>query len=121
MADNVITLDFVKQKKKPDVLLWLTDARGVYLPRDFATSFERDTRDTYVSGVEAEDWAVLEAGPDHELYWDVWEGVLDSAVITDTNGVKYTLHQDGDLWLIPDGMVWTDEVKFEWVDDDAGT
>lgn len=25
--------------QKPDMLLWLSDARGQYIPRDFATSF----------------------------------------------------------------------------------
>lgn len=103
-------------ERKPEQLLWLSDARGIYIPRDFATSFA--DRDKTVSGVEATDWEVLEAGPDHELYWDVWDGVLQSAVITDDKGVKYRLHQDGDLWLVPDGMVWSDDETFVWPDDE---
>jgi len=41
-----------------------------------------------------------------------------SAIVTDNNGVKFTLHQDGDLWLIPQGMEWSDENEtFQWPED----
>lgn len=96
-------------------LLWLNDARGVYIPRDFATCFT--DRAANVSGVSDEDWSILEAGPDHKLYWDTWDDVLNNAKVTDANGVKFTLHQDGDLWLIPDGMEWSeDDQTFVWPD-----
>ena len=99
--------------KKPDMLLWLNDARGVYIPRDFAKSFA--DRDKSVSGVNAETWATLEQGPDDEGYWDAWTEVRDNAVVTDENGVKFTLWQEGDLWLIPEGMEWSDEAgTFQW-------
>lgn len=98
---------------KPDMLLWLSDARGVYIPRDFAKSFT--DRANHVSGVDDEDWAILEAGPDHEHYWDVWTEVCGNAVVTDEIGIKYRLNQDGDLWLVPEGMQWNDEKDtFEW-------
>jgi hypothetical protein len=102
---------------KPDRLLWLNDARGVYIPRDFAQSF--GDRAKHVAGVSDENWTILDAGPDHEYYWDVWDEVLTNAVVTDDAGVKYTLHQDGDCWLIPDGMQWSDEKDtFVWPDDE---
>ena len=60
------------------MLLWLSDARGVYIPRDFANSFA--DRAKTVSGVSDEDWTILERGPDYEdetgqtvcneSYWD---------------------------------------------------
>jgi hypothetical protein len=94
---------------KPEPQLFLSDARGVYIPRDFATSVKRDC----VSGVSEEDWATLEAGPDNEWYWEAWTDVLDQAVLTDpVSGVKYTVYQDGDCWLIPEGMVWNDQNEF---------
>jgi hypothetical protein len=62
-----------------------------------------------VAGVNDEDWAILEAGPDHGNYWDAWDMVEQNAVITDEQGTKYTVHQDGDCWLVPDGMEWSDE------------
>ncbi len=95
---------------KPEPLLWLSDSRGIYLPRDFANSFADRTKN--VSGVSDEDWAILETGPDHEHYWDVWFDVQQTAVITDDNGTKYTIYQDGDCWLIPEGMVWDDNNDF---------
>lgn len=98
---------------KPEMLLWLSDARGVYIPQNFAESFA--DRVTSVSGVSAEEWAILEDGPDNEQYWDVWTDVEQNAVITDENGVKYSIYQDGDCWLIPEGMEWSDEnYTFQW-------
>jgi hypothetical protein len=90
---------------KPKPLLLLTDARGVYIPRDFTyhVSFE------HVANVSEEDWVILEAGPDHEHYWDTWEDVLRNAEVTSDEGVKYFLNQEGDLWLIPVGMTYDEE------------
>lgn len=102
---------------KPDMILWLNDARGIYIPRDFAKSF--DNRDEHVTGVSPEEWAILE-DPNHEHYWDVWSDVLNNATVTDNDGVKFTLHQDGDLWLIPEGMEWSDEDDtFVWPKEQA--
>ena len=101
--------------KRPDMMLWLDDARGVYIPRDFALSFK--DRATAVSGVDDEDWQILEAGPEHEFYWDTWNDVEQNAIVTDENGVKFRLYQDGDLWLVPDGMEWSDdEGTFVWLE-----
>jgi hypothetical protein len=76
--------------------LFLSDARGVYIPRDFAQSVVRE----HVTGVSDENYSVLEAGPDHEWYWEAWTEVCDSAVITATDGTVYRLEQDGDCWLV---------------------
>jgi hypothetical protein len=97
--------------------LWLSDRRGVYIPRDFANSFA--DRAKVVSGVDVEDWLILEAGPDHEHYWEAWDDVLDNAVVTDDDGTRYTLYQEGDLWLIPEGMEWSDDEQgFVWPSED---
>lgn len=102
---------------KPEPLLWLDDHRGIYIPRDFANSFA--DRAKSVTGVSDEDWAILEAGPDHEYYWDTWTEVERDAVITDENGVKFTIFQDGACWLIPEGMEWSDQDEFFiWPSDD---
>ena len=102
--------------KRPEMLLWLSDARGVYIPRDFAQSFI--DRDKHVSGVTAEDWAILETGPDNELYWDTWSEIEQNAVVTDEHGNKFTLYQDGDLWLIPEGMEYNERTdSFDYPDE----
>lgn len=102
--------------QRPDMLLWLSDSRGIYIPRDFAKSFA--DRAKSVTGVSDEDWQTLENGPDDEWYWEAWQAVCDNAVITDENGVKYSVYQDGDCWLIPDGMEWSDrDETFHWPED----
>lgn len=70
----------------------LSDARGVYLPRDAAETLDW----LQFPDVKAEDLDVLRAGPDAEFYWDAWQSVLDNAETKDGD----VLHQDGDLWLI---------------------
>lgn len=103
---------------KPDMVLWLSDSRGVYIPRDFAKSFA--DRDKNVSGVSDEDWLVLEAGPEHEQYWDTWTKAEQNAIITDEEGVKYSLWQSGDLWLVPVGMEWDEYLDtYKWPEKDS--
>ena len=103
---------------KPDMLLWLSDVRGQYISHDFANSFS--DRDKNVSGVDKDDWLILEAGPDHEYYWEAWEDVSNNAVITDENGVKFTVYQNGDCWLIPEGMEWDDrEECFKYPEEES--
>lgn len=101
---------------KPDMLLWLNDARGVYLPQDFAGSFANRAKS--VTGVDDKTWTILDAGPEHEQYWEAWEDVCNNAVITNDDGVEYFIHQDGDCWLVPKGMEWNDhEESFSWPKD----
>jgi hypothetical protein len=84
-----------------DAILFLSDTRGVYIPRDFAQSIKREC----VKGVSDEEWKILEAGPDYEeneFYWDVWNDVEQNAEITDpSNGIVYTIYQNGDCFLVP--------------------
>lgn len=105
---------------RPEMLLWLSDARGVYIPRDFAKSFV--DRAKSVSGVTDEDWATLEAGPDYienEGYWDTWTSVCDNAIVTDEHGHQYHIYQEGDCWLVPVGMEWSDDGDcYQWPKED---
>lgn len=97
-----------------DPILFLSDARGVYIPRDFAHAM-RDAEG--ITGISDTDWQTLEAGPDNELYWETWTHVMENCQIADKHGrcEYFTLYQDGDLWLIPEGMVWSsDDDWFVW-------
>lgn len=79
-------------------ILLLSDARGIYIPRDFV----REVSEECITGMSA--WAreTLESGPDAEGYWDAWNDVLDNVRVTDhKNGITYYIWQDGDCWLIP--------------------
>jgi hypothetical protein len=83
-------------KLTPNVQLLLSDARGVYIPRDFVTGFDLS------KFVGIPDWArtTCSGGPEEEGYWDAWSEILDGAVCVTPNGRRFTLWQDGDLWLI---------------------
>jgi hypothetical protein len=99
----------------PEPILFLSDARGIYIPRDFAQGIKREC----VSGVTDEDWKILEAGPDHEAYWETWNLVCDYAVITDEHGIRYRPYQNGDCWLVPEGMEYDERTEgFKWPDDE---
>jgi len=73
--------------------LMVSDRHGQYVPQVFA---EIARRDLFGETISAEDWAILETGPEHEHYWDAWDSVLISAETAD--GVS--LYQDGDLWAV---------------------
>jgi len=78
--------------------LFLDSNRGMYIPRDFALTVNREC----LSGVTEYELAVLEQGPDHDLYWDVWNDVECNAVLYAATGdVTFRLYQDGELWLFP--------------------
>ena len=84
------------------IQLLLSDARGVYIPRDFIDNFD------------LEKWHVKEycldvlSNPDNEWYWDTWEQVLNNAYFIDS-GNKWLLYQDGDLWAICYELMTEDE------------
>lgn len=93
-------------------MLWLSGARGRFIPRDFANSFANWAN---VLNVSDEDKAILQAGPEHDDYWEAWSAVLDNAVVRDDAGNRFTVYQDGDCWLIPIGMNWDEESAwFQW-------
>jgi hypothetical protein len=100
---------------RPSEILFLSDARGIYIPRDFAESIMPE----YLSGVPSEDLEILKSGPDHDVYWEVWDDVCNNAVITDKDGNKFRIYQDGDCWLIPEGMSQSDSGEWIWPEDDS--
>jgi hypothetical protein len=77
--------------------LFCDGASGIYIPQRFAQEVTRK----FVTGVSEEDYAVLEAGPDHEHYWDAWADVTDNAQINHPELGECYLYQDGDLWVVP--------------------
>lgn len=86
-----------------NAICYADSARGIFIPQYFAESIRRDL----VQNVTQEDWNILESGPDHESYWDAWDDITSSAILTDDFGDTWTLYQEGDLWLVPAN--WTPE------------
>ena len=84
------------------VTLILSDARGVYIPRDFVTDNYNEIAVDHCRawGITDKDATILASGPDHEFYWGTWDTVLSNAQYTDEEGNKYFLSQDGNLWAL---------------------
>jgi hypothetical protein len=69
---------------RPSVELFLDDSRGIYLPRDFVNIIDRQCW----FDLDEESLKILEAGPEHDLYWEAWDDVCESAF-------AYVPHQAG--------------------------
>lgn len=91
------------------VILFCDSASGRYIPQRFAT----EIMSQYLQGVTQEQLNEL-ADPDGEWYWDTWETVLNNAEVVDHNtGQTFTLHHDGDLWLLDlDNMTEEEKINF---------
>lgn len=75
--------------------LLLDSNRGRFIPRDFVKGFDL----TKFEGIS--EWARQTCvNPDADGYWEAWDSILLSARHTDESGRVFTLHQDGDLWLL---------------------
>lgn len=74
----------------------LSDARGVYIPRDFVEGF-----DVTQWGLDPNSWIVKTCleGPDADNYWGVWDEILDRAEYH-KDGNVWRLYQDGNLWAV---------------------
>ena len=81
------------------IQLLLSDARGVYIPRDFIDNFNLDKWHIDTK------YAHLLSSPDNDWYWDYWDVVLCVAYFVDELGNKWGLYQDGDLWAICHGLM----------------
>lgn len=89
-----------------NIIYFYSDSRGIYIPRDFALDIDR----TAITGISEEQYSILEDGPYNEFYWEVWDEVIGSAEIHIKDKV-YSLHQDGDLWLIDYDAASEDELN----------
>ena len=88
------------------IIHFLDSARGQFIPRDFAQCINRE----FLSGVSNAlmDSLAKEDSNDGEFYWDDWDQVLNKARII-VDGIEYTLHHDGDLWLINFDLMTNEE------------
>lgn len=106
-------------KKLNAVTLILSDARGIYIPRDFVTNDYNEIAHDHCAA-----WGLTEANqaywadaadPDNEWYWEAWDWILNNAQFTDEDGNVYRLHQDGDLWgICAERMTDEEKSNFGW-------
>ena len=83
--------------------LVLSDGHGIYIPQLWCQGIDQAEAD--MLGIRLDDVKVRQADPDHEWYWEAWQAILDSASIV-SDGVRWHLYQDGDLWEVPEGYEW---------------
>ena len=87
-------------KYPDDITLFLDDARGIYLPRDFAESINRE----YI--INREKWEndldfLARSAPESNFFWDTWQDVLDGLKVK-IGRRTYFFYQDGPVWMIRD-------------------
>lgn len=86
MSDGTMNHGFTRENP---IALMVDSHHGQYAWQVFAETANRE----FFDGITAEQWAILEAGPDHEHHCDVaWE--CEQA--QHSSGVA--LYQDGDIW-----------------------
>lgn len=83
------------------VSIILSDARGVYIPRDFVSMLSDEEKEFQEknNGVDWKTWHDLE-DPENENYWEAWEELMGS--YKSENG--HRIHQNGDLYEISPAM-----------------
>lgn len=86
------------------VVILLGDFYGTNLPMKFSDNFDLSTWHG-LNNIDLDDLS----SSDNEFYWETWQEVLDKAYFIDTQGNKFTLHQDGDLFAICDELMTNDE------------
>lgn len=72
--------------------LLLSDARGLYIPRDFYQQFNLQDWHIESDNIELNE-------PNSEYYWEYWQYILNNAYCYH-DGKKWHLLQDGDLFAI---------------------
>lgn len=85
-------------KQNEETVVCLIDgANGIYIPQLFARQYAGGW-----SGADLEDLETVAGGVDTPGYWEAWDTIVDSAVFTDSHGVKWHLWPDGDLFIYSD-------------------
>lgn len=75
------------------VELLLSDNRGVYIPKDFISSFDMKQWNIELTDAEKE----IMQDPLNDLYWEIWQTIERDAKFT-KDGHEWRLFQDGDLF-----------------------
>lgn len=97
----------MKDSTDDKMIYFISDHHGVYVPKVFSSTADRDFFELDGKPVPAELWEKLEIDPygeDSSELWDVWMYTFLDQVYAVYKGHKWSLFQDGDLWLLRDDM-----------------
>ena len=93
-----------------NIILFLDDCRGIYIPSAFADSVRREYIDeSFYSDLN---YLADEDNIQDDKYWDVWSDVCDNLKIT-KDGKTFSLYQEGALFLIDYDNI-TEQESFEF-------
>lgn len=74
----------------------VNDAHGIYIPQVFCERYKK------LDCVTQEDWDICLSGPEHDLYWDAWNEILNDWRFEEADAMgnvfEIFLDQDGDLF-----------------------
>jgi len=104
-----------------DCQLLLSDSHGIYIPKLWADDL-KDEEEAEAFSVKWEDVLICQSGPDHKLYWEAWNAILQDALWNEMGerrdgslkpayGDDWRLLQNGDLWAIKADC----EIPEEWL------
>ena len=88
----------------PEPALVLGDHNGIYIPQLWCSGIDQEEAALFC--IDWEDVQTCQVGPGHDCYWEAWHAIERSASWTDQQGITWYLHQDGDLWAVPEGYEW---------------
>lgn len=86
--------------------LLLDSNRGIYIPRDFVNEMDL----SQIQGIRPKDIDICQ-DTENAWYWEAWERILQDATYTDEGGHIWTLHHDGELWLICEELMTRQEKR----------
>lgn len=84
--------------KEPQPDLLVDCHHGIYIPQLFAQTYAP----RLVEPLTEEQIKDL-SHPEQEFYWETWDTVMQNTKLKDDHGNIYYLHQEDDLWAIPEG------------------
>jgi hypothetical protein len=89
--------------------LLITDASGIYIPKEFCNRFAPES---WGLSEDMAEWHICSMGPDTEWYWESWDEIVSRASHKDANGHIWSLHQDGDVWAVCVELMTDEEYEY---------
>jgi hypothetical protein len=86
----------------PEPECLIEDRHGRYIPQLFTEAYGQHLTPETASKLK-EELEICRKGPDEGFYWECWEEIENYSEL-EIDGQGYILHQDQDLWAIPQGF-----------------
>lgn len=101
---QIYSLEQVQELWEEFASIEISDSNGIYIPKIFveqflSTSGENKWNSLVPVGFHA-DFAICSKGPETDFYWEAWEEIIQNFQFTDSIGRTFSLHQNGDLFLV---------------------